>query len=78
MITILWIGRKAFLGAVLVVSVDVVVGVVVVADVVVVDKGRSLRTTLTLGRSPLTTKRNPKTKILPVMLTPSRTETLFA
>ncbi len=43
------IGRKAFLGTVPVVSMDVDVVVFVGVDVVVVDMGMSLRTTFTLG-----------------------------
>jgi hypothetical protein len=50
------ISHMAFLGAVPVVSVDVVVGVVVGVDVgvVVVDMGRSLTAPFKMGRSPLT------------------------
>jgi hypothetical protein len=54
MMMVVVIGRKAFMGAVPVVHVDVVVGVVVGVDVVVVDKGMPLKTTFTQGRSPLT------------------------
>ncbi len=66
------VGRKAFLGAVPVVSVDVDVAVAVGRDVVVVDRGRSLRRAFALRRSPLTIQMHPKMKIYPVSLTTRR------